>query len=128
MWEKELWIAKRNITTNDDGNDIESFEKPIKYRMNYQPVSGYLDYMKYGENVENVYRTFVSKNIYQGVIKAGDKVYLSDNDVLEKDLERLVNNDNELCKNANYKVEVVLPQNLLIKIDFLKIKEIKNGN
>lgn len=124
MWEKELWIAKRVLTTDNDGNDIETFEKPKKYRMNYQPVSGYLDYMKYGENITNVYRTFVNKNIYQGVIKTGDKVYLSDNDILEKDLESLAMNDDELCKNANYKVEVALPQNLLLKIDFLKIKEI----
>jgi hypothetical protein len=80
--------------------------------------------MKYGENIGNVFRAFVKRNVYQGVFKAGDKVYLSDNDILEEDLENLVSEDNELCKKANYKIEVVLPQNLLLKIDFLKIKEI----
>ena len=56
----------------------------------------------------------------QGKIKVGDRVYLSDNDVLESELENLAMSDNEFCENANYEITVALPQNFKMKVDFTK--------
>lgn len=121
MWEKEIWIAKRyKVETNDFGVDIEYFEKPIKYRFNYQPVSGNTDIMEYGEKITNVYRTFVNKNEYLGKIRVGDRVYLEDGEILESELENIAENDNVHCEKANYIVKVVLPQNFKTRIDFIK--------
>lgn len=120
MWEKEIWIARRlKIETNDEGIDISYFEKPIKYRLNYQPVSGYLGLVEYGENVKNVYRAYINRSL-QGLLRVGDRVYLSDNEILESELEDIAMSDDEFCKNANYEVTVALPQNLKIKVDFTK--------
>lgn len=120
MWEKEIWIARRNkLITNDDGIEVPYFDTPTPYRMNYQPVSGYLGLMEYGENISNVYRAFVDRRM-QGKIKVGDRVYLSDNEVLESELENLAMSDNEFCENANYEITVALPQNFKMKVDFTK--------
>ena len=121
MWEKEIWIAKRNkIETNEFGVDIEYFDKPIKYRFNYQPISGNTNLLEYGDKMNDVYRAFVDKNMYLGKIKVGDRVYLEDGETLQSDLEDLVDNDNKYCEKANYTVRAVLPQNLKIRVDFIK--------
>ena len=121
MWEKEIWIAKRiSVETNDMGVDIETFAKPIRYFFNYQPVSGDMSYREYGERISDVYRAFIKKMYYNNEIRVGDRAYLADSEYTEQDLKRLVDSDDEYCKNANYVVNVVLPQNFLIRIDFLK--------
>lgn len=120
-WEKELWIAKRKkVETNEFGVDVEYFESPKKYRFNYQPISGNTNLLEYGEKIYDVFRTFIDKNVYLGKIKVGDRVYLEDGEVLQSDLEDLVESDNEFCQKANYVVKVVLPQNLKIRVDFIK--------
>lgn len=121
MWEKEIWIAKRlKIETNDFGVDIEYFDKPKKYMLNYQPVSGNTSYLEYGDKINDVYRVFVNRLQYQGVINVGDRAYLSDGQIAEKDLEELAINDNGFCEKSNYVVQVVLPQNIKTRIDFMK--------
>ena len=121
MWEKEIWIAKRNkIETNEFGVDIEYFDKPIKYRFNYQPISGNTNLLEYGDKMNDVYRAFVDKNMYLGKIKVGDRVYLEDGEILASELQNLAKTDNQFCEKANYVVRVALPQNLKMRLDFIK--------
>lgn len=121
MWEKEIWIAKRvKIETDEFGNEIEYFDKPIKYMFNYQPVSGNTSYKEYGEDINKVYRTFVDRAIFQGKIKTGDRVYLSDGELCENELGAIAMKEDEFCNKANYRVLVVLPQNYKMRIDFMK--------
>lgn len=121
MWEKEIWIAKRKkVISNDMGVDIECFETPIRYALNYQPISGTNNFQEYGEKVSDVYRAFVKKIHCDGEIKVGDRVYLSDGNIMESELKALVESDNEFCNKANYVVNAVLSQNFFIRIDFLK--------
>lgn len=121
MFEKEIWIAKRNkVETDEFGNDIEFFEKPIRYFFNYQPVSGNTVLLEYGERINDVYRTFVDKKQFLGKIKIGDRVYLEDGETLQNELEEKAENDNQFCEKANYVVKTVLPQNFKVKIDFIK--------
>lgn len=124
MFEKEIWIANRkSLTTNKNGIEIEKFDTPKKYYMNYQPVSGNTKLNEYGDDITNYYRIFVDRKVFQGKIKVGDRAYLSDANLLEEDLEKVATSDNEKCKNANYRVEVVLPQNLKMRIDLIKINK-----
>ncbi len=121
MWEKEIWIAKRkSIEENEEGWQVEIFETPKKYYLNYQPVSGVTSYLQYGEKVTDIYRAFVDRAYFQGVIKVGDRVYLSDGFVAEDELKSLALSDNKYCEKANYVVKSVLPQNYKTKIDFIK--------
>lgn len=122
MFEKEIWIAKRTkVKTNKSGIEIEYFETPKKYYFNYQPVSGNTYFREYGDDINNVYRMFVDRKFYQGKIKVGDKVYLSDGDIAENELEDLALNDDQHCTKANYRVQVVLPQNIKTRIDLMKL-------
>ena len=57
---------------------------------------------------------------YQNVINVGDRVYLSDGQLAESELEKIAMSDNEYCEKANYSVYVVLPQNYKTQIDFMK--------
>ena len=123
MFDKEIYIAKRlRIETNYNGYDVEYFEKPKRYRMNYQPLEGVMTYSRSGENTNSTqYVAFVDRNVYQGIIRTGDKAYLSDESILEEDLKQLTLYDNEYCEQANYRVISVLPQNKKMKIVFKKI-------
>ena len=123
MFEKKLYIAKRlKVEPNENGIDIEYFDKPELYYFNYQPVSGFLGLQQYGEDIGNVYRIFVDRRSYQGKIKVGDRAYLSDGEITESDLEKLIQNEESFGDNANYKVELALPQNFKMQIDLIKIK------
>lgn len=123
MFEKEIWIARRKSTkTNRNGIEIEKFDTPKKYRFNYQPISGNTKINEYGDEINNYYRMFVDRSVFQGKIKTGDRAYLSNEDLAESELEEIALNDDENCSNANYKIVVVLPQNFKIRIDLMKIK------
>lgn len=120
-WQKEIWIASRKPIKDEDGYDSSTYEKAKQFFINYQPMSSYLDIQKYGEQIRDMYTAYVNKIEYEGKIKVGDKVYLSDGTIMENELKNLVDTDNEYCMKANYKVVSVLPQNIKIKIDFEKI-------
>lgn len=123
MFEKKLYIAKKlKVESNENGIDVEYFEKPKLYNFNYQPVSGFLGLQQYGEEIGNVYRMFIDKALYQGKIKVGDRAYLSNGEITESDLEQLIQNEKDFGDNANYKIELVLPQNFKMQIDLIKIK------
>lgn len=119
--DKEIWIAKRRkIVTNEYGQEIEYFDKPQRYYINYQPVSGYTSYLLYGDKVTSVYRAFVDRNM-ECVFNIGDKVYLNDGTMKANQLEKIAKSDNEFCEKANYVINIVLPQNFKIRVDFIKI-------
>lgn len=119
--EKEIWIAKRRkIETNEYGQEIEYFDKPQRYYINYQPVSGYTSYLLYGDKITSVYRAFVDRNM-ECVFNIGDKVYLNDGTMKLNQLEKVAKSDNEFCEKANYVINTVLPQNFKIRVDFMKI-------
>lgn len=118
---KEIWIAKRKkIETNVYGVDIEYFEKPQKYFMNYQPASGYTSYLIYGDKITSVYRAYVDRR-KECLFNIGDKVYLNDGTIKECQLKELAENDNEFCEKANYTISMILPQNFKMQIEFTKI-------
>ena len=125
MWEKEIWIAKRkSAEINEYGVEIETFEKPIKYAMNYQPVSGYTDYAVYGDKMRDTYRAFVNRLEYQNVINVGDRVYLSDGQLAESELEKI---DGVLKVNkTSFKYEVEIKDEKYFKNIFNYIKTKNN--
>lgn len=136
MWNKELWHSKRNsVETNDYGAQVELFDNPNKYMINYQPVSGYTDFLEYGEKIHDMYRAYVDRNQYEGVFNVGDRVYLIDGQLSQEDLQKVALYDNKYRNRANYIVYAVMVQNFKIKIDFMKrrnimvetIKMTKNG-
>lgn len=125
MWEKPLYIAKRNGKVEDKyGKEQPTFDKPKKYSFNYQPTYSNVDYSIYGTLINQMFVAFIDYN-YAGKIQEGDLAYLLDNQT--RDVDELANkdSDDEFCNNANYRIKTMLPQNLKIKVTFEKII---NGN
>lgn len=128
MWEKELWIASRNYIDDNNGKyDAPIYNAPRFYKMNYQPIEGDVTSAEYGQKKNARYQAFVERRYYQGKIKTGDRVYLSDESILESELRDLALNDNMYCEKANYEVVAVLPQNIKMQIIFKKILD-SEGN
>ena len=120
-WQKDIWISTRKKIEDNDGEDLAFYNEPKHYKINYQPMSSYLDYQKYGENIKDMYTAYVNRAQYQNKFKAGDRVYLIDGDKSYEEVKLLTETDNEYCLKANYKIVSVLPQNVMIKLDFEKI-------
>lgn len=122
MWEKKLYIAtKKDVVENEYGYEVEIYNEPQEYAFNYQPSSGLTNYLLYGKDTNKVYVAYISRSLYDGVFHEGDVAYLSDGQYLESELDELVENEDEYCNKANYRITSVLPQNLKIRVDFTRI-------
>lgn len=120
--DKELFIAKKQGVERDDyGNEIAYFDEPKLYRFSYMPTSGQVDYQIYGAQINNMFTSYLPMS-YLGKIRSGDIAYLIDGE--NQNIEELVAKDkgNKYCQNANYRVKIVQPQNIRVKIIFEKIK------
>lgn len=110
-WQKDIWISTRKKIEDNDGEDLAFYNEPKHYKINYQPMSSYKD----------MYTAYVNRAQYQNKFKAGDRAYLIDGDKSYEEVKLLTETDNEYCLKANYKIVSVLPQNVMIKLDFEKI-------
>lgn len=110
-WNKTCYIAsKKSIDTDDYGNEINKYNKPIKYTFNIQPAGGDFDIALYGEKISKIYRAIVPYS-YKDKIKEGDIAYLDGS---------LPEEQEPYGDNANYIVDSIRPQNLAMAIYFKK--------
>lgn len=77
---QSVWIARRISSANAE---IAEYETPIEYRtqFNYLTVMpavsrGYLEILKYGEKVENVWTVVANSSVFGGVFRAGDLMWV----------------------------------------------------
>jgi hypothetical protein len=108
--DKNLWLAKR-VENND--LEIDLYEKPILYKINYQPINGYITFTAYGEENPKMFRAIVKKFLFERIFKKGDKVYIDDVEFVEN-----LEDENTWGKYANYVVDDVREQNITIEIIF----------
>ena len=120
---KKLYIAQKlGIETDDYGNQTPYFRTPIKeYQFSYMPTSGQVDYQIYGANINNMFTSYVPM-CYLGQIRSGDVAYMIDGETQNIDELARIDKNDKYCKNANYRVKLVQPQNVRVKIIFEKIK------
>lgn len=112
-WNKTLWLAKRTGTNLDDfGNEVSTYDTPVKYEANYQTVNADSDIQMFGERATQIQKALFDKDKFKGVFKEFDLVYLDgSNPTNEK-----VNGD-----NANYRVQSIREQNLKIMVYFERL-------
>lgn len=97
IWSKDLYIARKKGTDLDEeGNEISTYYKPIKYRFNYRAISSDAELVEFGEKADITQRMVIPIS-YKKYFKEFDVAYLYD---ASPDGE--VNNGD----NANY---VLLP-------------------
>lgn len=116
-WNKTCYIASKNDNpdVDDYGNEINIYQKPVKYSFNIQPASGDFELTLYGEKINKVYKAIVPY-IYKDKIKEGDIAYL---DGVTPEGEE----EGTYGKNGNYTVDSIRPQNLATAIYFKKIEK-----
>lgn len=116
---KVCYISKKLEPKLDAyGNEINVYDKPKKYKFNYQPVTDEAEALVYGKTEQGVIKAFLDYDKYIGKIDTFDLAYLyGANPANEK------SNGN----NANYKVITCIPQNTKILVYFSKLTKKQGG-
>ena len=144
-WNKKIWIAEKIGTLeNDYGTEIPIYNKPQKYMMNVQPLSGESDIAEFGEKANQIQRAVIEYKKYFGKFKEFDIAYLDGNIPDEKDgttvkvseledngisildevKEKYVNTEEltyYVCENANYRLYPPRNQNKVILLYFERL-------
>lgn len=70
---KKFYHCKRKKT---DDESIVEFEKPVEKYGNYQPLSGYVDTVRYGESIDKMWRLQVPVLGNEKEYSVDDRLYL----------------------------------------------------
>lgn len=75
-WSRDIYIAsKKEVTLDDEGNEIVIYDEPKPFKFNYQPVSTDADIAEFGENSKMMKKAIIPI-LYQGQFKEFDVAYL----------------------------------------------------
>lgn len=75
-WRKQLYIAsKTGVDIDEEGNEVNTYDTPVEYSFNYQPVTSEADIQEFGENVEKVEKMVIPIS-YKDTFKEFDVAYL----------------------------------------------------
>lgn len=111
-WNKNIYIAsKLDIKEDDYGNTYVSYQKPIPYSFNVQPVSSQVDLQEFGEKASMVQKAIIPRE-YEGLFKENDVAYLDG---------ATPSGEKEYGDNANYRLYPPRIQNLKIAIYFERL-------
>lgn len=110
----KCYIASKVGTYEDEnGNEIPEYKKPEKFIFNIQPVNSDSEIRTFGELAPRMkVAVLTERNKYDGVFKEFDLAYLDG----ASPSNEIINGD-----NANYRIYAVQPQNMIIKVYFIKL-------
>ena len=116
-WNTKCYIAKKLSSTYDDyGNEIVNYDTPKPYTFNIQPVSAESDTREFGE---------LSTHMRVAVITQRDRYLHEFNEFDVAYLDgRTPNKEVRNGANANYRIYAIRPQNVVLKVYFLKITDL----
>lgn len=114
-YKSNIYIAKKLETTQDENlNQIENYDTPIKYRFNVQSVNEDSEVREFGELANRMKVALITeKSKYIGKFYDFDKVYI----------DRTPKGEIKNGANADYRIYSVRNQNTCIRIYFLKLVE-----
>lgn len=105
--------SKLDSTFDDNGHEIKKFAKPLPYSFNIQPVSSASDIQDFGENASKMKVAVITNRAkYENKFKEFDCAYLDG---------ATPNGEKVNGQNANYRIYAVRPQNVIIRVFFMKI-------
>lgn len=114
----KLFYHCKRIETED--KSLILYEPPIEKWENYQPLSGYVDAVTYGESITTKWRMFVLLRANINEYKENDLLYL---DEAATNLCLCNVDDYENGDGANARITAVLPQGRNIRIEIERIIE-----
>ena len=76
-WKKPLYIASKDneVSYDDEGEEITTYQEPVEYEFNYQPVSTDAEIAEFGEKVSSMMKAVIPIS-YKGTFKEFDVAYL----------------------------------------------------
>ena len=105
--------SKLDSSFDENGNETKNYDKPKEYYFNIQPISAASDIQDFGENASKMKVAVITDRAkYENKFKEFDCAYL-DGATPEGET---VNG-----QNANYRIYSVRPQNVAIRVFFMKI-------
>ena len=111
-WKKKIYISSKIGTTYDDeGNQIITYDEPVGYMFNVQPISSEVDLIEFGEK---------SSTIQKAVIPIKYKNYFKENDLAYLD-DATPDGEENYGDNANYRLYPPRNQNKVIVIYFERL-------
>ena len=114
---KRFYHCKRIVS---EDKSIILYEEPIEKWENYQPLSGYVDAVTYGESITKKWRMFVPLQANIGEYKENDLLYLDEaaDGFCPNKIAGYENGD-----GANDRITAVLPQGRQIRIEIERVIE-----
>ncbi len=119
---QKIWHASR---INEDNAEIADFAEPTEIRTNFNYFSvmpatsrGYMEVMKYGEDIDSTWTAIANDRAFHGKIKEGDLFWLDG----EKPIPEL-EEEYGIGSTANAVVKSVSYVNLTISITLTRNKE-----
>ena len=122
-WSKVCYIRKKitsdgeDVTIDEYGNEIAKYGEPVRYILNYQPVTNDADeaiLKPYGVTLEGTVKALMDIK-HEGELNKYDLAYLYD---------AKPNNEEYDGQYANYRVITAIPQNMKILIYFERLTKI----
>lgn len=111
-WNTKCYIAKKLPSIIDEyGNEITVYDKPKQYTFNIQPISAESEAREFGELASNMRVAIVYDRNFMNEYSEFDLAYINASPYGET-----VNGE-----NANYRIYAIRPQNVVLKVYFLKI-------
>lgn len=119
-WSKVCYIRRRvtsgdgDVTIDEYGNEIQNYEVPKRYILNYQPVTNDADeaiLKPYGISLEGTVKALMDIK-FDGELGRYDLAYLYD---------ATPENEEYDGQNANYRVITAIPQNMKILVYFERL-------
>ena len=112
-WNTTCYIAKKLPSNFDDyGNEITTYDKPKQYTFNIQPISAESEAREFGELASSMLvAVILERDKFLGELNEFDKAYIYTSPYGES-----VNGE-----KANYRIYAIRPQNVVLKVYFLKI-------
>lgn len=76
-WKKPLYIASKDseVSYDDEGEEITTYQTPVYYEFNYQPVSTDAEIAEFGEKVKSMIKAVIPIS-YKDTFKEFDVAYL----------------------------------------------------
>lgn len=98
-WKKLLYVAAFNeVTYDDELNEIRTYNEPIAYKYNYQPVSSYLDIQEFGKDAIEMQKIVIPISD-KDLFKEYDLAYLFDAEPYN------ITSDDEYKENEDYYIK-----------------------
>jgi hypothetical protein len=115
-WGVKCYIARKLKSDVDEfGNEIPTYDTPQRYTFNIQPVSAESETKEFGELATNMRVAVITpKNKYLNLFNEFDLAYLDGATPYTESFNGA---------NANYRIYAIRPQNVVLKVYFLKIIE-----